>query len=43
MIERFAVRIYDPNGVIVPHKEFEIQSGITRYRKLLSWFESTTY
>jgi hypothetical protein len=31
MIERFAVRIYDPNGVIVPHKEFEIQSGITRF------------
>jgi hypothetical protein len=31
MIERFAVRIYDPNGVIVQHKEFEIQSGITRF------------
>ena len=31
MIERFAVRIYDPNGVIAPHKEFEIQPGITRY------------
>ena len=31
MIERFAVRIYDPNGVIVPHKEFEIQSGIARF------------
>jgi len=30
MIERFAVRIYDPNGVIAPHKEFEIQSGIAR-------------
>jgi len=31
MIERFAVRIYDPSGVIVPHKEFEIQEGISRY------------
>jgi hypothetical protein len=40
MIERFAVRIYDPNGVIVPHKEFEIQSGITRwvyFHILLIW------
>ena len=30
MVEKVGVRIYDPSGRVVPHRESEVQSGITR-------------
>lgn len=30
MVEKVGVRIYDPSGRVVPHRENEVQSGITR-------------
>ena len=30
MAEKVGVRIYDPSGQVVPHRETEVQTGITR-------------
>ena len=29
--EKISIRIVDPRGAIVPHRETEIQTGISRY------------
>jgi filamin len=34
LMEKVGVRIYDPSGRVVPHREAEVQSGITRYTKV---------
>ena len=35
MMEKVSVKLYDPNGRVVPHREAEVQTGITRYVKVL--------
>ena len=37
MMEKVSVKLYDPNGRVVPHREAEVQTGITRYVKVLLW------
>lgn len=30
LVEKIGIRVYDPSGRVVPHRESEVQSGITR-------------